>query len=192
MSVKNELARIQKEIKAPKDKNNNFGNYKYRTAEGIFSAAKKVMSEGAVLTLSDEIVLIGDRYYIKASATFQYQDEAVTVCGWAREADNKKGMDLSQLTGATSSYARKYAAAGLFAVDDEDDADSMAPEGRATAMPKAVGGGGTVSDVIAFGKFKGKRYSQVPVADLKSYANWLKKQEANPLTTAFIKTVEGM
>lgn len=135
MNAKAALSKIQQEINAPKDKTNTFGKYKYRNLEGILAAAKKVMPAESYITLSDDVVLIGDRYYIKATATFVFGDESVSAFGVARESVDKKGMDLSQLTGATSSYARKYAAAGLFAIDDEDDADTYIPERSTAAIP---------------------------------------------------------
>lgn len=114
------LAQIQKELKAPKSQKNSFGNYNYRNCEDILEALKPLMDEDDKFTLSDEIWMVGDRFYVKATATFN--DSAVTA--FAREALEKKGMDASQITGATSSYARKYALNGLFAIDDTKDADT--------------------------------------------------------------------
>lgn len=114
------LAQIQKELKSPKNQKNSFGGYNYRNCEDILEALKPLMDEDDKFTLSDEIWMVGDRFYVKATATFN--DTSVTA--YAREALEKKGMDASQITGATSSYARKYALNGLFAIDDTKDADS--------------------------------------------------------------------
>ena len=118
---------IQVRLNAPKGQKNNFGNYSYRSLEDIFQALKPLLSEtGCYCKVSDEIVLVGERYYIKATAVFGHpksQDE-IESTGWARESFEKKGMDSSQITGSTSSYARKYAMNGLFAIDNVEDADS--------------------------------------------------------------------
>jgi hypothetical protein len=111
-------------LKAPKNQFNQFGKYKYRNCEDILEAVKPLLGEGT-LTLSDHVVQIGDRYYVKATATLKDsygKEESVTA--YARESEDKKGMDDAQITGAASSYARKYALNGLFCIDDTKDADS--------------------------------------------------------------------
>ena len=119
------LAKIQALVKAPKGQFNNFGKYKYRSCEDIVEAIKPIINPlGFALTLSDEVVLIGQRFYIKATATLTDGKETYTATAFAREEEVKKGMDGSQITGASSSYARKYALNGLFAIDDTKDADS--------------------------------------------------------------------
>ena len=121
------LLKIQNELKAPKGQYNNFGNYKYRSAEDILEAVKPICQEHlTVLTLSDDVVFLGDRYYIKATATLVDVEsgESTEVTAFAREEDSKKGMDASQITGSCSSYARKYALNGLFCIDDTKDADT--------------------------------------------------------------------
>lgn len=122
----NALKAIQAELKAPKNQHNNFGNYNYRSAEDILEAVKPLLAEhGAVMTISDEIVMIGTRFYVKATCTFTDSDNAtVAVTAFAREPESKKASDESQITGAASSYARKYALNGLFLIDDAKDADS--------------------------------------------------------------------
>jgi hypothetical protein len=120
----NKLAEIQSKLKAPKNQYNNFGKYKYRSCEDILEAVKPLLGE-AILTINDEIVLIGDRYYVKATATIREGKESVSTTAYAREAVTKKGMDEAQVTGATSSYARKYALNGLFLIDDTKDADTQ-------------------------------------------------------------------
>ncbi len=127
MGISEKLMRIQTDIKAPKNLYNNFGNYKYRNAESICEAVKPYLtSEKVTLTLSDEIVEIGGRVYVKATALLGDADtsEMYKVSAYAREPLEKKGMDESQITGAASSYARKYALNGLFLLDDTKDADS--------------------------------------------------------------------
>ena len=121
------LMAVQAELKAPKGQHNSFGKYDYRSAEDIIEAVKPLLKEnGLFLTMSDDIVQIGDRYYVKAtvSVTDIVTGEAVQTSALAREAAQKKGMDESQVTGTASSYARKYALNGLFAIDDTKDADT--------------------------------------------------------------------
>lgn len=120
-----QLIEIQKELKAPKGQYNSFGKYKYRSAEDILEAVKPLLHKyGCQLTLSDEIVLIGDRYYIKATATITNGEEEVTTSAYAREDLDKKGMDQAQVTGSVSSYARKYCLNGLLLIDDSKDPDT--------------------------------------------------------------------
>lgn len=121
------LQQIQTALKAPKGQTNKFGGYKYRSCEDIVEAAKPILAKHkAYLTLSDEMVEVGGRVYVKATATITLSDgNQVSTHGYAREADSKKGMDDSQLTGSCSSYARKYALNGLLAIDDTKDADTM-------------------------------------------------------------------
>ena len=119
------LAEIQSKIKAPKGQFNSFGKYKYRSCEDIVEAVKPVINPlGFYLTLSDEIVNIGTRFYIKATATISNGTESYSSVAYAREEETKKGMDGSQVTGSSSSYARKYALCGLLALDDNKDADA--------------------------------------------------------------------
>lgn len=119
-----ELSRIQKELNAPKSQYNNFGKYSYRSCEDILQAVKPLLSDGAIV-VSDDIKVIGDRIYVEATATFYYGDQSLSNKALAREPLNKKGMDEAQITGATSSYARKYALNGLLLIDDNKDADTM-------------------------------------------------------------------
>ena len=121
------LIEIQKKLKAPKNQYNSFGKYKYRSCEDILEGVKPLLAEvGLALVLSDEICLIGDRYYVKATAQLLDEENKVIfgTSALAREEETKKGMDGSQVTGASSSYARKYALNGLFAIDDTKDADA--------------------------------------------------------------------
>lgn len=120
------LAQIQSELKAPKGQRNTFGMYNYRSCEDILEAVKPLLTErGLVLLITDDIVQIGERYYVRATATIYDADGSyISNSALAREEAVKKGMDASQITGATSSYARKYALNGLFAIDDTKDADA--------------------------------------------------------------------
>lgn len=140
LSFHERLTIVQNELKAPKNQYNTFGNYPYRNAEDIKEAAKPINKEyGLHLVTSDKIELIGDRYYIKATATLTdvYNPEnKVEVTGFAREAQNKKGMDESQITGAASSYAVKYALNGLYLIDDTKDADSNEAHKQAQNAPQ--------------------------------------------------------
>lgn len=122
--INKQLAKIQQELKAPKGQRNSFGNYNYRSCEDIVEAVKPLLGT-LTLTISDEIVMIGTRYYVKATANISDGVAVISVSAYARESEEKKGMDASQITGATSSYARKYALNGLFAIDDTKDADSQ-------------------------------------------------------------------
>lgn len=121
-----ELIAIQSELKAPKSQFNKFGGYKYRKAEDILEAVKPLLNkQKCTLTITDDIVMVGNRIYVKATATIKNEKgECETTTGWAREEESKKGMDGSQITGASSSYARKYALNGLFAIDDNADSDT--------------------------------------------------------------------
>jgi len=123
MERNNLLNAIQQKLKAPKGQYNSFGKYKYRNAEDIVEAVKPLLGNGT-LVISDEIVQLGDRYYVKATATLATYGETWTASAYAREALDKKGMDEAQITGAASSYARKYALNGLFCIDDTKDADN--------------------------------------------------------------------
>lgn len=121
-----ELIVIQSELKAPKSQFNKFGGYKYRKAEDILEAVKPLLNkQKCTLTITDDIVMVGNRIYVKATATIKNEKgEYETTTGWAREEETKKGIDGSQITGASSSYARKYALNGLFAIDDNADSDT--------------------------------------------------------------------
>jgi len=132
MNINEKLMEIQTQLKAPKNQNNTFGKYKYRSCEDILEALKPLLATvKATVTLSDTIEHIGDRFYVKATATLTDTIkaenggyDAVEVDALAREDENKKGMDLAQVTGSVSSYARKYALNGLFCIDDTKDSDA--------------------------------------------------------------------
>ncbi len=127
MTILEKLSAIQVELKAPKTQFNKFGGYAYRKAEDIQEAVKPLLKKyGCTLTCSDELQLIGDRYYIRATACLSdiESGQFMQTNGWAREEEEKKGMDGSQITGSSSSYARKYALNGLLCIDDTQDSDT--------------------------------------------------------------------
>lgn len=127
MSLSEKLSRIQTTLKAPKNLYNKFGKYKYRNSEGICEAVKPYLEQNkCYMVLKDDMLELGGRFYIRATATLYdtESDDCIKATAFAREAESKKGMDESQITGAASSYARKYALNGLFLLDDTKDADS--------------------------------------------------------------------
>jgi len=124
VTIQWELRSIQRALKAPKNQRNTFGNYNYRSCEDILEAIKPLLPDNYCVTIGDEVIMIGNRYYVKATATFTDGENSISVSAFAREEENKKGMDGAQVTGAASSYARKYAANGLFLIDDTADADT--------------------------------------------------------------------
>lgn len=133
--IQERLAEIQKTLRVPKSQFNDFGKYHYRSCEDILEAVKPLLGD-AILILSDDLVLIGDRYYIKATATLRFSPEdSLFVTAFAREEADKKGMDAAQITGAVSSYARKYALNGLFLTDDTKDADTTDNTKKGTILP---------------------------------------------------------
>ena len=140
MTIYEQLAAVQQALKAPKDQRNNFGNYNYRSCEGILEAVKPLLAKNELaLTLSDDMVEVGGRIYVRATAIL-YQtvgDGRVFVSAFAREEEVKKGMASSQITGAASSYARKYALNGLFCIDDNKDSDATNTHGK-DYEPKTV------------------------------------------------------
>ena len=132
-----ELLQIQSELKAPKGQFNAYGKYKYRSCEDILEAVKPILKKNnCPLLLSDSLIYVGDRYYIKATATLvNAEGKSVSTEAYAREEETKKGMDASQITGASSSYARKYALNGLLCIDDNKDSDTTNTGDNAPAAP---------------------------------------------------------
>lgn len=120
------LIDIQQELKVPKSQRNTFGNYNYRSCEDILEAVKPLLAKYKfLLTITDEVLNVGDRNYVKATVTVTNGTESISTSAFACESPEKKGMDSAQITGAASSYARKYALNGMFAIDDTKDADTM-------------------------------------------------------------------
>lgn len=137
MKLHEKLLAIQTKLKAPKGQYNSFGKYSYRSAEDILEAVKPLNAEqGVLLTITDEIKEIGGRVYVVATATVSDGTDTLQVSAFAREPENKKGMDESQITGASSSYARKYALNGLYAIDDNKDADTDEHKQQQENSPK--------------------------------------------------------
>lgn len=194
------LMAVQAELKAPKNQRNNFGKYNYRSCEDIIEAVKPLLKEnGLFLTMSDDIVLIGDRYYVKAtvSVTDIVTGESVQTSALAREAAQKKGMDESQVTGTASSYARKYALNGLLAIDDAKDADtddyarqtrgsandelrSKAMHSLVTEMQRVGASGEEVSALcgVKFGKTNSRDLSTDEISKLAAnLESWIAEQQ---------------
>ena len=149
------LNHIQINLNAPKNLHNSFGNYKYRNLDGILKALKPLLKEtGCIFTITDSIEMVGERYYIKAVATLSKGEERMSVEGWARETESRKGMDDSQCTGSTSTYARKFACNGLFGISDEQDPDSMDNRNTITDKQKEK-----YQSIIQSGYFEGQKSS---------------------------------
>lgn len=150
------LAEIQNELKVPKLQMNKFGGYKYRSCGDILEAVKPICAKyGCALILTDNVEIVGDRFYVIATAKLINQDGAVIgeTKAFARETDSRKGMDVAQVTGASSSYARKYALSGLFAIDDTRDADTMEAEktekeNNVSAIEDAINSAKTVDELM--------------------------------------------
>lgn len=156
LNLTQRLLNAQSELKAPKGQYNNFGKYKYRSAEDILEAVKPINAKhGVLLTITDEPVLVGDWHYIKATATITDGTESIVVTAYARESLNKKGMDDSQITGTASSYARKYALNGLYLIDDTKDADTDEYRNQGNKAPASKSAtqaevGNLKKEIIAF------------------------------------------
>ncbi len=178
------LIKIQEQLKAPKNQRNNFGNYNYRSCEDIFEAVKPLLKEnGLTLRLTDELVNIGERYYIKATAILSDGNDVIENVAYAREEETKKGMDGSQITGASSSYARKYALNGLFLIDDVKDSDAT-NVGEITTKEQAR------ALKLTFGKHEGKTIGEL-VDNEDSYINYL-FQHGTPDIKQAITLLTGM
>jgi hypothetical protein len=186
------LLNIQNELKAPKSQFNDFGKYKYRNAEDILESVKPLCFKyKATLTLSDEIVLIGERYYVKATATLTDNEKPelkIWTTAYAREEESKKGMDGSQVTGASSSYARKYALNGLFNIDSTN---THGKDGKETTTQEV-----TNEEILKLfalaeqaGYSKDTVFKQVKEKYKKEIEN-LKKAEYNQLFTGYTKLVK--
>ena len=155
------LSKVQEKLYAPKDKTNDFGKFSYRNAEDILRAAKPLLAnEGLAVTMTDDIEIIGSRYYVKStvSVTEAKTGESVSVTAWAREPETRKGMDDAQATGSSTSYARKYALCGLFAIDDgTQDIDSVdnrmeeqKQQKKRQSIKAASNTGATVSEIKSY------------------------------------------
>ncbi len=190
MNIYGKLSAIQVELKAPKGQYNSFGKYNYRSCEDILEGVKPLLDKYKVaLTLNDEIVLIGDRYYVKATATIYDEESSVSATAYAREDDNKKGMDLSQLTGSTSSYARKYALNGLFSIDDTKDSDATNDGSKAPSKVSEK----QIKRLIAIAIKKGYNAEQLSGMVYKKYqkaTNDLTKEEYDVIVSGLEKLAD--
>ena len=185
MNIYDKLLAIQTELKAPKTQYNSFGKYNYRNCEDILEAVKPICKKyNAVLFLADDIVVVEERYYVRATATLvncEKTDEKISVTASAREEAEKKGMDGSQVTGASSSYARKYALNGLFDIDDTKDSDTT-NQGQNKGEPqgdKQTTGSAPISSdkeqkaldfTLKSGRYEGMKLRDVPI-DFLEYAS---------------------
>lgn len=206
MGIHEKLIGIQNELKAPKNQYNSFGKYHYRNCEDILESAKPIIKKyNASLVITDEIVLIGDRYYVKATATLTDTEtgEVVTNSAYARESESQKGMDSSQLTGATSSYARKYALNGLFLIDDTKDADTdeykkvQDNSKKSTNPAKEVKSEEQLNKEMVENTDKdltphGEGMTPVRLAKLEKAMQFTGKNKATVLATAKVKSFEEM
>ena len=169
------LLNVQRDLKAPKGQFNNFGKYKYRSAEDILEAVKPLNArEGILLTISDEPMFIGDWHYIKATATVTDGIDNLTVTAYARESETKKGQDLSQITGTASSYARKYALNGLYLIDDTKDADTDEYRNQGNKAPKSATQaeiGNLKKEIIAFSKLMAEQGKDVKPEQVEQTLN---------------------
>ncbi len=192
------LSRIQAELKVPKNQRNNYGNYNYRSCEDILEAVKPLLEkEGLVLTITDSIEMIGNRYYVKATATITDGEKSISTTAFARESDDKKGMDAAQLTGACSSYSRKYSLNGLFCIDDTRDADTMKPddekpvskpeEEKPASKPKAQQKTLTIKDYLKTVDEKAKQQHLTNDEIREIMRSRYKKEEPSKLTLAEAK-----
>lgn len=185
------IVAIQSELKAPKGQYNSFGKYNYRSCEDILEGVKPLLAKhGLVLTIQDGIELIGDRYYVKATATITDGKESISTSAYARESLDKKGMDASQVTGATSSYARKYALNGLLCIDDTKDADTMDNSKKPVQQTqetvynwnslktRAVQGGISEDDLVHYvtETFKVSKPSELKQEHYQQAFNWVNAQ----------------
>ena len=181
MSIYSKLNEIQSKLEAPKNQTNAFGKYKYRSAEDILAALKPHLElHGLVLVITDEILLIGTRYYVKATVRLSDGTESIETTALAREPEAKKGADDSQVTGATSSYARKYALNGMFAIDDTKDADATNTHGKQENSDYDADGY-PINAQVLIDVMKGS-------GDMESLQNWFKwgtktfKDDINAIT----------
>lgn len=200
--INDELSRIQKELKAPKGKFNAFGKYKYRSCEDILEAVKPLLGNNT-LVVSDEVICLGNRFYIKATAKFSDGETSIEVTGLAREPESKKGMDDAQVSGSTSSYARKYALNGLFCIDDNKDADDINDgSDHKTPKPKPKLDANNLSEdqvmtyEMPFGKYKGLNLKTISAQQTESgvskgieWLEWFCEQETNKEELKYTQSV---
>jgi uncharacterized protein (DUF3820 family) len=175
LNIYSKLLGVQQELRAPKNQRNSFGNYNYRSCEDILEAVKPLLQKtGLILTISDDLIQVGERYYVKAKAVLTDGKDIIINTAYAREEETKKGMDGSQITGASSSYARKYALNGLFLIDDVKDSDAT-NTGTEVTQEEAE------KYVLNFGKYSGRLLKEVCEEDDR-YINWLFESDKTDAT----------
>lgn len=187
MTIREKLFNIQQELKAPKNQYNSFGGYNYRSCEDILEAVKPLLEKNkCTLLLNDTLEEVGGRNYVCAYANLLdlESEESITNTAYAREEETKKGMDGSQITGASSSYARKYALNGLFLIDDVKDSDTTNHGAEYTKEDAE-------KYVLTFGKYAGKTLTQVAEED-DSYIEWLVKNSKSPEVSKYIELLFNM
>lgn len=189
MTIYEKLLNIQNDIICNKSQFNKFGNYNYRSCEDILEAVKPKLKENkCLLFLTDELVNIGERYYIKAQARLIDAEDghSIIVDAYAREEETKKGMDGSQVTGASSSYARKYALNGLFCIDDQKDSDATNKHGKDTEEKPLEGYGGDMANITQFEK------GTITPAQLKIIGAFNETQKKWVLKTYKVKSIDDL
>lgn len=170
--INKKLMMVQQELKAPKSQYNEFNKFNYRNAEDILEAVKPLLaSQGLTLVLSDEMQYIGQRYYIKATATLSDGEDEITATAYAREDESRAGMSESQVTGCSSSYARKYCLNGLFCIDDGKDSDSFNNKKQQTAPAPVPSSGDKTEELRAFCSMM-KKQEGVNRNELKRFFEW--------------------
>lgn len=190
LSFGEKLVAIQSELKAPKSQRNDFGKYNYRSCEDIYEAVKPLLAKyGVVLVCTDDLVEVGGRNYVKATATLTNvgeQQAKISNCAFAREEETKKGMDGSQITGASSSYARKYALNGLFLIDDTRDSDATNTHGKEEPVKEEKKAENKLSGKKASAKQIELIKTLVPEKDLPAMLKWagVEKIEDMPIEAA--------
>ncbi len=186
LNLAEKLGVIQSDLKAPKGQFNSFGKYKYRSCEDILEAVKPLLKKyRVVLTIADDIVLIGERYYIKATVTINDSSGNFKVSAYARESLDKKGMDDSQITGAASSYARKYALNGLLLIDDTKDADTDEPGMGGVKPPNPKPVKSEVKKVT--GEQKAEIYNYLSALGIENIATLPKDPDYDKITSYLLK-----
>jgi hypothetical protein len=188
------LSEIQKKLKAPKDKTSSFGGYNYRTCGAILEAVKHIMDDGDSVILTDEIVEVAGRVYVKAIATFSSNSgETVSASAFAREPQSKKGMDEQQITGAASTYARKTALGGLFAIDDSTDDPDATNTGTTPKAAQSRSKTPKVSDETEQARQRlikaVKAYAELHGGDYKALAEGVAKRPDYEPTAEFYNAV---
>lgn len=196
-NLNDKLAAIQVSLNAPKSQRNNFGKYNYRSCEDIVEAVKPLLN-GLSLIISDEMVNLGDRYYVKSTAGITDGEHKITSTAYAREPDGRKGMDDAQVTGSTSSYARKYALNGLLAIDDTKDADTQDNSKPKKIAPKSQNISDSllrsvkaISDGIATGDFSTAHEAWSELTDDEKKELWVAPSKGGHFSTEERKVMQS-